>query len=97
MRVALQFLVFPIIAKLLGPEAYGTVALAAPFVFFLLLFGDLGLAPALVRAKEVTREFEVDGLLDRHRGRHYFGGYSRRGCLSYRLHCRAPPNLPDFL
>lgn len=59
LRVALQFLVFPIIAKLLGPEAYGTVALAAPFVFFLLLFGDLGLAPALVRAKEVTREFEL--------------------------------------
>ena len=47
LRVALQFLVFPIIAKLLGPEAYGTVALAAPFVFFLLLFGDLGLARRL--------------------------------------------------
>ncbi len=58
LRLVLQFLVFPIIAKLLGPEAYGTVALAAPFVFFLVLFSDLGLAPALVRAEEVTREFE---------------------------------------
>ncbi len=58
LRVALQFLVFPIIAKLLGPQAYGVVALASPFVFFLLLFGDLGLAPALVRAKDATRELE---------------------------------------
>jgi O-antigen/teichoic acid export membrane protein len=58
LRLVLQFLVFPIVAKFLGPEAYGVVALAAPFVFFLVLFGDLGLAPAMVRAKEVTREFE---------------------------------------
>jgi O-antigen/teichoic acid export membrane protein len=57
LRLVLQFLVFPIVAKLLGPEAYGTVALAAPFIFFLVLFGDLGLAPALVRAENVTREF----------------------------------------
>ncbi len=58
LRLAAQFLILPIIARMLGPEAYGIVAYAGPFVFFLLIFGDLGLTPVLVRAKEVSPELE---------------------------------------
>jgi PST family polysaccharide transporter len=57
-RLGAQVAILPIIARLLGPESYGIVALATPFVFFLLLFGDAGLAATLVRAKTATRELE---------------------------------------
>jgi len=58
LRLAAQLLILPIVARLLGPEAYGVIAFATPFVFFFLIMGDLGLAPALVRAKEATRDLE---------------------------------------
>lgn len=58
LRLTAQLLILPIVARLLGPEAYGVIAFASPFVFFLLMMGDLGLAPSLVRARDVTREQE---------------------------------------
>jgi O-antigen/teichoic acid export membrane protein len=58
LRLAAQLLILPIVARLLGPQAYGVIAFASPFVFFLLIIGDLGLAPTLVRAKDVTRDLE---------------------------------------
>ena len=58
LRLTAQLLILPIVARALGPQAYGVIAFASPFVFFLVMLGDLGLAPSLVRAKEVTREHE---------------------------------------
>ena len=58
LRLAAQLLILPVVARLLGPEDYGLVAFATPFVYFLLIMGDLGLGPTLIRAKEVTRDAE---------------------------------------
>jgi len=58
LRLAAQVLVLPIVAGLLGPQSYGIVALATPFVFLLLMFGDVGFAAALVRAPVLTAELE---------------------------------------
>ena len=58
LRLAAQLLILPIVARALGPKAYGMVAFAFPFVFFLVMIGDLGLAPSLVRTKDVTRDHE---------------------------------------
>jgi PST family polysaccharide transporter len=54
-RLLLQLLAIPVVARFLGPSAYGVVALASPFFFFLLLFGDFGLGPALVREPSLSR------------------------------------------
>lgn len=58
LRLAAQFLILPMIARVLGPDVYGVIALATPFIFFLIMFGDLGLGPALVRSAELTPELE---------------------------------------
>jgi O-antigen/teichoic acid export membrane protein len=58
LRLIAQLLVLPVVARLLGPQVYGVVALASPFVFFLLILSDLGLGPALIRAKDLTRQLE---------------------------------------
>ena len=57
-RFLLQLLAIPIVARLLGPSSYGLVALASPFFYFLLLFGDLGLGATLVRAQALSRRQE---------------------------------------
>lgn len=50
-RQGIQFLiVLPILARLLGPEAFGLIAMAMTLVAFLTLFNDVGLSTALVRA-----------------------------------------------
>jgi O-antigen/teichoic acid export membrane protein len=59
----LQLLVFTVLARLVGPEAYGLVALAMAFVLVpqnLLVHG--GWIEALVQRRELTRE-EVDSVL----------------------------------
>ncbi|MGO9171822.1 MAG: oligosaccharide flippase family protein [Rhodomicrobium sp.] len=57
-RFLLQLLAIPIVARFLGPSSYGLVALASPFFYFLLLFGDLGLGATLVRAQTLSRRQE---------------------------------------
>ncbi|MGO9459673.1 MAG: oligosaccharide flippase family protein [Rhodomicrobium sp.] len=57
-RFILQLLAIPIVAHLLGPKSYGLVALASPFFYFLLLFGDLGLGATLVRAQALSSRQE---------------------------------------
>jgi len=57
-RLALQFLLLPILARLLGPEAYGLVALAMPVVFFTMLIGDAGLGASLVKAVNPSATLE---------------------------------------
>jgi PST family polysaccharide transporter len=58
LRIGLQFGLLPILARLLGPEAYGIVALAAPVVFLAMLIGDAGLGATLVRTPDPDGELE---------------------------------------
>lgn len=58
LRIAIQIVILPIIGRLLGPKAYGQVALVSPFIFFSMLLAGSGLGACIVRAKEVTKELE---------------------------------------
>jgi O-antigen/teichoic acid export membrane protein len=48
-RYVMQFAVLPLLARMLGPEAYGVIGLAMPFVLLSNMFADLGLGNALSR------------------------------------------------
>ena len=48
-KVAVQFAMLPIMARLLGPEAYGLYALALPTVTFVLMLADGGLGSSMAR------------------------------------------------
>jgi PST family polysaccharide transporter len=47
-----QFLIFPILARLLTPSDYGLMGLAMPVVLFALTLGEGGMGPALLRAAD---------------------------------------------
>jgi O-antigen/teichoic acid export membrane protein len=49
LRLSLQFLSVPILARLLSPEDYGVVAIAMPIVLFAMIIADAGLGSSLVR------------------------------------------------
>ncbi|RYC28918.1 hypothetical protein D3273_26695 [Lichenibacterium minor] len=51
-KTLLQLALLPVMARLLGPEAYGVYALAFPTVMFFLLLGDGGLGMSLSREDE---------------------------------------------
>lgn len=51
-----SFIVFSLLAHLLGPEVFGLVALAGIFISFVQLFTDQGLASAIIQCKELDRE-----------------------------------------
>jgi O-antigen/teichoic acid export membrane protein len=57
-RILLQTLVLPILARILGPDSYGVVALALPFIFFANMLADGGMGTALVRRANPSREVE---------------------------------------
>lgn len=57
-RIALQLVALPLVARIIGPDAYGIVALATPLVLFLLVFDDLGLGASLVRIENPSRDLE---------------------------------------
>lgn len=57
-RVSIQILVLPVIGRLLGPEAYGQVALVSPFIFFSMLLAESGLGACIVRAEETSAALE---------------------------------------
>ena len=48
-RLAVQVITIPVLARYLSPEEYGVVAMALPFVFFLMMFADAGLGDSLAR------------------------------------------------
>ena len=48
-RLAAQFLVLPVLSRLLTPDDYGLVALAMPFVLFTMMFTDAGIGQSLMR------------------------------------------------
>lgn len=55
-RAGLMFASTLILARLLTPEDFGIIAMAAPFLAFLLLFQDLGLSAATIQARSITDE-----------------------------------------
>ena len=57
-KLASQLAVLPVLARLLGPEAYGLVGLAMPFIFFANMLCDGGLGPALTREQNPTGRLE---------------------------------------
>ena len=58
LRVVIQIAVLPIIGRILGPHAYGEVALVSPFIFFSMLLAESGLGACIVRADAVTPALE---------------------------------------
>jgi len=58
-RLAVQFLLFPVLARLLSPGDYGLIALAMPVVLFALTLGECGMGPALIRSPDLRGEVEV--------------------------------------
>ncbi len=57
-KYALQFAVLPVLARILGPSAYGVVALAMPFILFANMIADAGLGNALVRVQAPSRALQ---------------------------------------
>ncbi|MDZ8024384.1 MAG: MOP flippase family protein [Nostoc sp. DedQUE11] len=55
-RQAIAFIVFFVLARLLGPEAFGLVAAASVFLSFIQIFLDQGFSSALVQRKELEPE-----------------------------------------
>ena len=53
-RVGIQFAIGIVLARLLGPEPFGLVALASLFLGLGALFADFGLASALIQRKEIS-------------------------------------------
>ena len=58
-RLAVQFLLFPVLAHLLSPSDYGLIGMAMPLVLFALTLGDGGMGPALLRASDPEGEIET--------------------------------------
>ncbi len=57
LRILAQFLVVPILSRILSPDDYGVVAMAMPFVLFTMVFSDAGLGQSLVRTSR--KEMDV--------------------------------------
>src|SRR5262245_51073571 len=57
-RLGLQLLVLPILARLLGPEAFGLTGLAMPFIVLTSMLSDAGLGTALVRHPNPSKDLE---------------------------------------
>jgi PST family polysaccharide transporter len=57
-RLGLQLLILPILARLLGPEAFGLIGLAMPFILLSSMLADAGLGTALMRQRNPSAELE---------------------------------------
>jgi PST family polysaccharide transporter len=57
-KLGLQFAVLPVLARILGPSAYGLVGLAMPFILLANKVSDAGLGNALVRIQKPSRALE---------------------------------------
>lgn len=53
-RIASAIVILPILTRLLSPEDFGLMQIAAPFLFFMLIFHDFGMQPALALVKDPT-------------------------------------------
>lgn len=54
-RMLAQIMVVPVLARLLSPTEYGLVGIAMPFILFVMVFSDVGMANSLVRGKDAQR------------------------------------------
>ncbi len=54
-RIASALFVLPVLARFLTPEEFGIMQIGMPIVLFLLMFNDFGFGPALVRAKNPSK------------------------------------------
>ncbi len=55
-RIAIQFLLVPILARLLGPKVFGIMSVAMSFILFANVLTDAGLGAALVRQSDADHE-----------------------------------------
>jgi PST family polysaccharide transporter len=55
-RMLAQFIVVPILSRLLTPADYGVVALAMPFILFTMFLSDAGIGQSLVRTSGKEQE-----------------------------------------
>jgi O-antigen/teichoic acid export membrane protein len=55
LRLLVQFLAVPVLARILSPADYGVVAMAMPFVFFAMIITDAGIGISLVRTPTSER------------------------------------------
>ncbi len=54
-RIASAILILPVLTRLLTPEDFGLMQIAAPFLFFVMVFSDLGMQPTLVVAENPSK------------------------------------------
>ncbi len=55
-RIASAILILPILSRYLEINEFGIMQIAMPVILFLMIFNDVGLGPALVRAKNPSRQ-----------------------------------------
>lgn len=55
-RLLLNIIVTAVLAHLLNPEDFGTIAMVAVFTVFFTIFNDIGLPSAIIQKQEVTDE-----------------------------------------
>ena len=58
LKLGMQIAVLPILARLLGPSAFGLVALAMPLILLANMISDAGLGNALVLKRDSSKELE---------------------------------------
>ena len=56
-RIASALLILPILARLLDPADFGLLAIGMPVILFMMLFNDMGIGPALIRADHPSKTF----------------------------------------
>lgn len=55
-RMVMQIMIIPILARYLSPTDYGIVALAMPFVLFAMTFSDAGMSASLIRSQSHDKD-----------------------------------------
>ena len=53
--IVIQLLITAVLARLISPSAFGTIAIAMVILYFLSIFSDIGLGPAVVQYKQLTK------------------------------------------
>lgn len=56
LRMTVQLLILPVLARYLSPSDYGIVAMAMPFVLFAMMFSDAGISSSLMRGEHHSEE-----------------------------------------
>lgn len=51
-RLLVQFISVPLLARLLSPEEYGLAFMAMPFLLFVMMLADCGLGSSIIRSKD---------------------------------------------